>query len=112
MVVAVAAALLDEDHLVDAAVLVAPEVLAQLGGRADAAAMADFGQASPRQLEAVPDVGATRPMLAVNVVMAERVAEELEALGAAPLGLDRVLVQEKPVTMAMLALTAWPIGTH
>src|SRR5690606_16302904 len=79
------AALLDEDHLIDPGVLERPQVGGQVAGRADTAASADLRQICARYLKAVPDIGSTRSVITVDVVMSERVAEELEAFGAAPL---------------------------
>src|SRR4029453_16599634 len=88
----VAPALLDEHDLVDAGLLVGGEMLGELGRGADAAALADRWQLVPGRLEALPDVGDARLVMAVDVVVPERVAEELEALGAAATGFVANLV--------------------
>ena len=72
------AALLDEHDLVDAGLLVAGEMRAQLVGGADAAAPGIVGQLVLDLQKALPQIGAAGPMLAEQCVIAERVAEEAE----------------------------------
>src|SRR6266550_5205020 len=84
VLVLVAAALLDEYDLIDAGILVALEMLGEFGRRADAAALPDRRQLVLGRLEALPYIGDARLVVAVDVVVAERIAEELEAFGAAP----------------------------
>ena len=111
VLVAVLAALLDEDGLVDAGVLEAPR-FARIVGRADAAGAASQhlgAQLVAHGHELVPDVGAARPVLAEDVVVAQGELEEAEAVGAAAAASSSVW-QEKPVTMAMFGFTGWPIG--
>src|SRR4029453_10884840 len=88
----VAAALLDEHDLVDAGLLVGGEMLGELGRGADAAALADRRQLVPGRLEALPDIRNARLVMAVDVIVPERVAEELETLGAAPARFVAILV--------------------
>jgi hypothetical protein len=103
-----------QDEHVDAAVLVAPEVLTHLVGRPERAAQpgrpglhhlgpqpilvrgrerdrlgveARFGPPGP---EVGPDIGVARLVPTEHVVVAERVAEEVRALRASPHGLLRV----------------------
>ena len=85
-------ALLDEDHLIDARLLEAAQVLAQLVGRADAAASAGVGQQRRAPSRSGPDVGAPGLVGPEDVVVAEPVAEEAEAVLAAPARLRLVLV--------------------
>src|SRR6185312_13289935 len=80
----VAAALLDERHLIDAVLMEAAQMLAQLVRRADAA-FATRGRAAAARcglclLERVPDIGASRRVNAEAVVMAKRVTEEAETI--------------------------------
>ncbi len=125
-----------EDHLVDAGLLVAAQVLAHLLGRADRAAQAggvaggDLG-AEPLLLEGrggdlggvaqlvapleelLPHVGVAGHVLAEHVVVAERVAEEV-ARPRCPARSPRprrgcTIIG---VTQATCGLTAWPTGTH
>ena len=128
-------ACMHEDQLVDAGLLVAREVLADLVGRADRAAEAggvaggDLG-AEPLLFERlgrglggvaelvaplvvlVPHVGLAGLVLAEHVVVGERVAEEVAALEAARDRLVLVVVHIIGVTHATCGLTAWPTGTH
>src|SRR5580704_14434892 len=92
MLVLVAAALLNEHHLVDARLLVALQMLGELGRRADAAPLPDGRQLVLGRLEALPHVGDARLMMAIDIVVAERIAEELEALGAPASRLVAILV--------------------
>src|SRR5207244_4858545 len=85
VLVAVVPALLDEDRLVDAGFLEDAQVVAHLLGRAN-------GRAAARHrnlvaAEGLPDARPPRHVAAEEVVVAERVAEELEPLEPAPHGL-------------------------
>ena len=116
VLVLVAAGLQHEDHLVDAGFLESTEVLAHLGRRADAAAQP--GRVACRLLGAEcvcldrsgnrvgvvalrsttldvlrPHIGLAGLMVAEDVEVAERVAEEVGALGATTDGLVLVVVQ-------------------
>src|SRR5215472_14712953 len=104
VLVPVASRLADEDDLVDAHRLVPAQERADLVGRADGAAQGAHAllhqpgrqrlalagsdpavEAELRSplLELIPDVGAARDVLAVHVVVAQRVAEEVAAVQAA-----------------------------
>ena len=78
MLVAVGAALLDEHDLVDAGFLVARQMRAQLIRGADAAAPGIVGQLVLDLQEALPEIGAARPVLAKQRVITERVAKEAQ----------------------------------
>ena len=92
MLVAILPALLDEDQLVDAGVLERLEVRAELVRRADAASAARFRELWPGLLEALPDVGPPGSVIAEDIVVPEGVAEEAEAVFAAPPRFLRILV--------------------
>src|SRR5262249_40322180 len=92
VLMAIAAALLNEGHLVDASRLEGPTVLAKFIRRADAAVGAGRRQGRPRLLEIGPDVGAARLVLAEDVMMRERIAEEAEAVLAAPHRLGTIVM--------------------
>src|SRR5262249_48859854 len=109
VLVAIVAALLDEDRLIDARSLELLEVGADLGGGFDPPRARDLveggavlgGCAAPRRTaghrdrgvpEALPDVGMPGRMCAEEIVVCQRVAEELEPLEPAPLGLGAVWV--------------------
>ena len=92
MLVAIGAALLDEHDLVDPGLLIAAQMLAQLRGRADAAAAGVFGQLVLDLQKALPQIGPPRPVLAKDRVIAERIAKEPETVEPAAdrFGLVRV----------------------
>ncbi len=92
MLVAVGAALLDEHDLIDAGLLVAGEMRAQLLGGADAAAPGIVREPVLDLEKPLPKVGASGPVLAEERVIAERIAEEAEAVEPAAdrFGLVRV----------------------
>src|SRR4029453_14333914 len=64
----------------------------QLGRRADAAALPDRRQLVLGRLEALPDVGDAGLVMAVDVVVTQRIAEELEPLGTSTLCFLAILV--------------------
>ena len=111
MIVPVLTALLDKGDLIDAQILEALEMCSELRGRADPARSAGLGERGSCLFISRPDIGTARLVLAENIVVCQRIAEELESVLAAVLCFLGVEMQ-KPVTMAILALTAWPIGTH
>src|SRR5207249_8453607 len=76
--VAVGAALLDEHDLVDAGLLVAGEMCAQLLGGADAAAPGIVREPVLDLQKPLPKIGASGPVLAEERVIAERITEETE----------------------------------
>src|SRR5258708_16696540 len=78
-----AARLLDEDHLSDAGVLILLQPVNELRGGADAIADRGRHRLAPT-LEPLPHICHAGGMLAVDVVVAERKAEKLETLAAAP----------------------------
>ena len=78
--VAVGAALLDENDLVDAGLLVARQMRAQLVGGADAAAAGIVRQLVLDLQKALPEVGAAAPVFAKERLVTERVAEEAETV--------------------------------
>src|SRR6516165_1666723 len=80
MFVPVGAALLNEHDLVDAGLLVACEMAAQLVGRADPPAPGIVGQPVLHLQKALPELGPARPMLAEEGVIAERIAEEAKSI--------------------------------
>ena len=90
----VAARLLDENHLIDAGVLILPQSVNQLRGRADAVADRGRHRVAPT-LEPLPHIRHARDVLAIDVVVAEREAEELEAVAATPDRLRLVMVHRK-----------------
>lgn len=92
VLVPVAAALLDEDDLVDASVLEAAQVLAHLLRRADAAADGVFHRLA-RRLELSPDIGAAGRVDADAIVVGEPEAKEPEPVLAATARLGFILVQ-------------------
>jgi len=79
MVVPVLAALLDEGDLIDTRILEALELL----GRADPARSGGLRQRGPSPFISRPDIGTAVLVLAENIVMRQRVAEELESILAA-----------------------------
>src|SRR5690348_11290670 len=79
----ITAALLDEGDLIDAGFSKLTEVRAHLVRRANAAGAGILRHGILHGLEVLPDVRAPRLVLTENVMMAERVAEELEAVEAA-----------------------------
>src|ERR1700688_2645374 len=85
MVVSVFTALLDKGDLIEARILEALEMRAELVGRANPTRGAGLGQRDPHLLISRPDIGATRLVLAENIVMRQRITEELESIFAAAL---------------------------
>ncbi len=83
VLVLVAAALLDEDGLVDAGLLEVPQMGPQLLRRADAVIGAGRRQRVSRFFEIGPDVGAAGLVLAEDIVMRQAVAEKPQAVLAA-----------------------------
>src|SRR6516165_10370655 len=76
VLVAISAALLDEHDLVDAGLLIARQMRTRLAGGADAAAPGIVRQLVLDLQKALPEIGAARPVLAKQRVIAERVAKE------------------------------------
>jgi hypothetical protein len=79
--VAVAAALLDEDDLIDSRLRELPKVFAQLG-RIAQTTIAKFRHHRPRGFVALPDVGPSRPVCAKEVVVSNAITEELKAVAS------------------------------
>src|SRR5262249_62421919 len=91
ILVPVLAALLHEDHLIHPRLLELPQMPLDLLGRADRArAAASHRQEVAGFLVVLPNVRAAGQVLAEDVIMAERVAEEAEAVEAAPARFLRV----------------------
>ncbi len=85
--------------------------LARVALSPPAATLRSTGVRVAARLELVPQL--VRPGIAVaRDQRVERIAEELEAFLPAPHRLGAIGVQREADTIAMLALTAWPIGTH
>jgi hypothetical protein len=106
--VAVGAALLDENDRVDAGLLVARQMRAQLVGGADAAAPGIVRQLVLDLQKALPEVGAAAPVLAKERLVTERVAEEAETVEPAA---DRfALVRVTQLPGAKLNSTRFPAG--
>src|ERR1700739_1759726 len=87
---AIGAALLDEHDLVDPGLLIAAQMLAQLRGRADAAAPGILRQLVFDLQKSLPEVGASRPLLAEDRVIAERIAKDPEPVEPAANGFGLV----------------------
>jgi hypothetical protein len=83
MIVPILAALLDECDLVDALILEAAQMQAKLLRCADASGGAGLGKRSPHLFVGRPDIGLARLVLAKNIVMRQRIAEEFETILAA-----------------------------
>src|SRR5262249_10238398 len=81
---------------VDAGFFVAFEMLAQLVGSADAAAAWIIRQLVLDLLKALPETGPSRPVLAKDRVIAERVAKEAKPGEPATNGLGPVRVARHP----------------
>ena len=135
VLVAVLARLRAEDHLVDAALLVAPQVVAHLVRRADRAAQPEDAVLHDLRAEPVvvragrgdrfrvvallrppllvlgPHVGRARRVPAEHVVVRERVPEEVRAFEPRAIAASSSSWHMKVVTHAIFALTASPIGT-
>src|SRR3546814_4557625 len=69
-------AALQEDHLIDAGLLIDAQLLGDLLGCADAARGRHVGLVLAGDQEALVDVAAARPMIAVKIIMAKSIAEE------------------------------------
>ncbi|OIQ63241.1 hypothetical protein GALL_552180 [mine drainage metagenome] len=91
----VAAGLLDEDHLVDAGVLVLLHAADQLLRRADAVALGRR-QLVAGAFEPVPHIGHARFVLAIDIEVPQREAEILEAFLAARHGLGFRFMHREP----------------
>src|SRR6267142_5538854 len=84
MLMPVHARLLDEDHLVDAGIGVALQMLAHALRRADAAGPRRFLHVILDGLKALPQIGAARTVLAVNRIMRDRITEEAKTSAPTP----------------------------
>src|SRR3546814_15831498 len=87
-------AALQEDHLIDAGLLIDAQLLGDLLGCADAARGRHVGLVLAGDQEALVDVAAARPMIAVKIIMAKSIAEEIEAFRSARLG-RRLIVSDR-----------------
>ena len=76
MIVPVLTALLNKGDLIDARNLEALEMRTELLGRADPARSAGLGERGPCLFISRPDIGLARLVLAENIVVCQRIAEE------------------------------------
>jgi hypothetical protein len=105
---AVSAALPNKHDLIDAGLLVARQMGAQLVGGADGAAPGIVRQLVLDLQKALPEVGAAAPVLAKERLVTERVAEEAETVEPAA---DRfALVRVTQLPGAKLNSTRFPAG--